>query len=66
MVKKIKKSHYHADMLSVEEARRKILSKFSKLETEITPILKSLGNVISEDILSQIDVPPWNNSAMDG
>ena len=53
-------------MLSVEEARRKILSKFSKLETEITPILKSLGNVISEDILSQIDVPPWNNSAMDG
>jgi molybdopterin molybdotransferase len=66
MVKKIKKSHYHADMLSVEEARRKILSKFSKLETEKTPILKSLGNVISQDILSQIDVPPWNNSAMDG
>jgi len=66
MVKKIKKSHYHADMLSVEEARGKILSKFAKLETEKTPILKSLGSVISEDIISNIDVPPWNNSAMDG
>ena len=66
MVKKIKKSHYHADMLSVEEARGKILSKFSKLGTKKIPILKSLGSVISEDIISEIDVPPWNNSAMDG
>jgi|TARA_B110000263_G_scaffold40552_1_gene32304 molybdopterin molybdotransferase len=66
MEKRIKKSHYHADMLSVEEARENILSKFSKLETEKTPILKSLGSVISEDIFSEIDVPPWNNSAMDG
>jgi len=66
MEKRIKKSHYHADMLSVEEARENILSKFSKLENEKTPINKSLGSVISEDIFSEIDVPPWNNSAMDG
>ena len=66
MNNKIRKSHYHADMLSVEEARDKILSKFSTLEPKNIDILESLGCVVSKDIISDINVPPWDNSAMDG
>ena len=35
-------------------------------ETQIIPIRESLGKVLSEDIYSPIDVPNYNNSAMDG
>ena len=65
MVKK-KKSHYHADMLSVEDAREKILSQFNHLEEVNLKIENSLGCIISKDIISKFSVPPWNNSAMDG
>ena len=63
---KKRKSHYHADMLSVEEAREKILSVFKPLEEINVNIKDSLGYVISKDIVSKISVPPWDNSAMDG
>jgi len=63
---KKRKSHYHADMLSVEEAREKILSVFNKLEEISVNLEDSLGYVISKDVVSKINVPPWNNSAMDG
>ena len=65
MAKK-KKSHYHADMLSVEEAREKILREFNSLDEVRISLNESLGCVISKDIISNISVPPWNNSAMDG
>ena len=35
-------------------------------ETQLIPIRSSLGRVLSEDIYSPIDVPNYNNSAMDG
>ena len=63
---KKRKSHYHADMLSVEEAREKILSVFNTLEEISVNLEDSLGYVISKDVVSKINVPPWNNSAMDG
>ncbi len=53
-------------MLSVEEALQKILAEVNILETETIPIMESLGQVLAEDIVSDIDVPPLNNSAMDG
>jgi len=65
MAKK-KKSHYHADMLSVEEAREKILHEFNSLDEVRISLNDSLSCVISKDIISNISVPPWNNSAMDG
>tara|TARA_S200000501_G_scaffold122421_1_gene115338 strand:- start:4424 stop:5731 length:1308 start_codon:yes stop_codon:yes gene_type:complete len=66
MNQKKRKSHYHADMLSVEDAREKILSKFKTLNPIQINILESVGSVISEDIISEINVPPLDNSAMDG
>jgi len=65
MTKK-RKSHYHADMLSVEEARNKLLSQFQPLKKEKISLDQSLGCVIYKDIISKINVPPWDNSAMDG
>lgn len=53
-------------MISVEEALEKILSNVSVLEPEEKPILDSLGQVLAEDVCSDIDIPPLDNSAMDG
>ncbi len=53
-------------MIRVEEALERILSAVSVLEEEETPLLEAAGQVLSRDIHSAIDVPPADNSAMDG
>jgi len=53
-------------MLSVEEALERVLGAFHVLGTEETPILDSLGQVLAEDVKSGLDIPPLDNSAMDG
>lgn len=53
-------------MISVEEAREKILSHIELLETAKVPLLESVGHALAEDIISDINIPPFNNSAMDG
>ena len=53
-------------MISVEEALEKVLSYFDVLEAEDELILDSLGRVLAEDIYSTINIPPMDNSAMDG
>ena len=58
--------HYDAEMLSVEEARERILSYFKRLSVECTPLLDSLGQVLGEKVVAPFDVPQLANSAMDG
>jgi len=53
-------------MISVEEALDKVLSYIEILEPERKPILDCLGQVLAEDVYSDIDVPPLDNAAMDG
>jgi molybdopterin molybdotransferase len=53
-------------MISVEEALEKILSAVHVLEPEEKPILDCLGQVLAVDVVSALDVPPHDNSAMDG
>jgi len=53
-------------MISVEEALEKVLSYVDVLEAESAPILESQGQVLAEDIVSKIDIPPLDNAAMDG
>jgi len=53
-------------MISVEEALEKVLSYVDMLEPEDEPILDSLGLVLADDVYSDIDIPPLDNSAMDG
>ena len=53
-------------MISVEEALEKILSFVDVLEEEPVPILDSLGQTLAEDVISGINIPPLDNTAMDG
>ena len=58
--------HHNESMLSVEEALERILGFFSALDVERKPILDALGQVLAEDAVSLYDIPPLDNSAMDG
>ena len=58
--------HYHESMLSVEEALERILDLCIPLNAERRTILETLGHVLAEDVISSIDVPQLDNSAMDG
>ena len=53
-------------MLSVEEARERVLGYFDVLEPETRPILEAEGQVLAEDVQGRFDIPPLDNSAMDG
>lgn len=53
-------------MLSVEEARERILSYFETLPAEDVPLVDALGQVTAETLVASFDIPPLANSAMDG
>ncbi len=53
-------------MISVEEALERILGYVDVLGSEEKPILEALGQVLDEDITSSFDIPPLDNTAMDG
>lgn len=54
-------------LLPLEQALAKIHSTLKPLEeTEEVPLLELAGRILAEDILSPIDVPGYDNSAMDG
>ncbi|MBI2906105.1 MAG: molybdopterin molybdotransferase MoeA [Chloroflexi bacterium] len=53
-------------MISVEEARERILGFVRVLDFEVKPLLDCLGQVLAEDAYSTLDVPPSDSAAMDG
>jgi molybdopterin molybdotransferase len=53
-------------MILVEEALHHILEQIPRLGKERVNILQSLGRVLGQDIHASQDIPPWDNSAMDG
>jgi molybdopterin molybdotransferase len=53
-------------VISVDQALEKALEHVAILEAEAGPILSCLGQVLAEDIFSTINIPPLDNSAMDG
>ena len=57
---------HHESMIDVEDALSKILSVFSPLSTQESDILRTNGMVLAEDVISGINIPPLDNSAMDG
>jgi len=48
------------------EAARIILSHIQALPPARRPLREALDAVLAEDVTSPIDLPPWDNSAMDG
>jgi molybdopterin molybdotransferase len=55
-----------ADWISAAEARDTMLAGVSPLPAERRPLLGALGSVLAEDVVSTVDLPPWDNSGMDG
>ena len=53
-------------MMTPAEAARLILSHFQPLERIRRPLREALDAVLAEDVAAAIDLPPWDNSAMDG
>ena len=54
-------------MLSVNEAVDSLLRPARRLvDTERVSLLDGLGRTLAEDVVAEIDVPPADNSAMDG
>ena len=53
-------------MLSVEEARKAILASVSRLPEVEVELLDALGMTLAEDVLAGHNIPPFENSAMDG
>jgi molybdopterin molybdotransferase len=53
-------------MRTVEEARAAVLDRVARLQPERVELLEALGCVLAVDVVSDIDVAPFDNSAMDG
>src|SRR5262245_31224295 len=53
-------------ILSVDEARTRILSHFQAVATEQVPLYEAANRVLATDIRAADDLPPFSNSSMDG
>lgn len=53
-------------MITLNEALQIIRDHVKPLDTETVTLSKALNRVLAEDIYSDIDLPPFNKSAMDG
>jgi molybdopterin molybdotransferase len=53
-------------LLSVDQARERILSSFQPVTTETLPLTGCAKRVLAQDILAANDLPPFDNSSMDG
>ena len=53
-------------MLTPTEAAKLIVEHCAPLPPERRPLKEALDLVLAEDVASPIDLPAWDNSAMDG
>jgi molybdopterin molybdotransferase len=53
-------------MLTVAEARARILNQFQPLSTETVALLQAAGRVLAQAITATENIPPFINSSMDG
>ena len=53
-------------MLTVANALERVLSAATPMPPERVPLQQARGRVLAEAVASPRDVPPWDNSAMDG
>ena len=54
------------ELISVEEARRRVLAAVRPLAAETVACEHALCRVLAEDVASDEDLPPFDSSAMDG
>jgi molybdopterin molybdotransferase len=55
-----------SDLITIEEARRRVLATVARLGDEPVALDAALGRVLAEEVSSALPVPPFDSSAMDG
>lgn len=55
-----------SDLMPVSTALEHILRDLERLPAESVPVTAAYGRVLSDDVHSPLDLPPFDNSAMDG
>lgn len=55
-----------ADWLTVRAAVERILAGATPLEPSAIPLADAAGHVLAEAVVARVDLPPWDNAAMDG
>ena len=53
-------------LLSVNQARERILSQLNPVSTELLKLTGCANRVLAQDIAASTDLPPFDNSSMDG
>jgi len=53
-------------VIPVEAALERILARVGVLGDEQVPLARALHRVLAESVVSDLDLPPWPNSSMDG
>jgi len=53
-------------MIPFEQAYEQVMAQSVPWSAEAVPLDQALGRVLAEDVLSDMDMPPFNKSAMDG
>jgi molybdopterin molybdotransferase len=53
-------------MLTVSEARERILVNFQPVEIKTVPLARAASHVLAGDIVAETDLPLFDNSSMDG
>ena len=54
------------DLITVEEARSRVLAAVRPLADERVAVDDALGRVVAEDVVAEFELPPFDSSAMDG
>jgi molybdopterin molybdotransferase len=58
---------FNGPLLPIAEAERLIAERVVPVEgRETVPLRKALGRVLAENVVAPVDVPPFDNSAVDG
>jgi len=55
-----------SDLTPIPQARKQLMAAFSPVDIEQIPLPEAAGRVLAEAIHSQIDLPVFDNSSMDG
>ena len=55
-----------AEMISLEEAQQLVLSSVKPMHAETVSLLDAVGRIAAADVISDINVSPFDHAAMDG
>lgn len=55
-----------ASYTKLDDALKIVLSNVKQLGADVLPFDRALGRVLAEDVVSNVDVPPFDRSAVDG